>query len=53
MLSQQTPHRRTKRYEINTDLILENGIPEVFREFTHGTYVAVIFLVARSARAVG
>lgn len=42
-----------KCFETNADLVFENGVPNAFREFTHCVYIGVIFLVVRSARAVG
>ena len=39
--------------KIETDLIFNDGIPEVFGEFTHRVSVCIVFLVAEVARALG
>jgi len=43
--------RRAKSLEISADLVLENGVPQVLREFRHSMYIGIIFLVPRGAGA--
>ena len=45
--------RQTKYFDISTDLVLENGVPKAFCNFTHSACISVILLVACNTRLVG
>ena len=45
--------RRTKYFDISTDLVLENGVPKAFCDLAHNACIGVIFLVTCNARPVG
>ena len=53
MLTQQISHRRAKHLEIGADLVLENCVPQILREFRHSMYIGVVFLIPSGAGAVG
>jgi hypothetical protein len=40
-------------WRIRTNLVFDDGIPEIFREFAHRVSVCVVFLVANCAGAPG